>query len=138
MSKPSAFVRLGFSYIMVMAKNSEHIEQVKFIQYVRVFHPDLDGLYWATPNGGKRDVKEAVRLKAEGVRRGVPDIQFAIPSGTKYGLFLEFKRPDGKGVVSKEQKFVMGKLEANGYKCAVVKNTSEAKNILNLYLLGYF
>lgn len=35
-----------------------------------------DILVWATPNGSKRDIREAVRLKKEGVLSGVPDLFF--------------------------------------------------------------
>ena len=36
-------------------------------------HPEL-GLLYAIPNGGKRAIKTAIALKAQGVKSGVPDM----------------------------------------------------------------
>ena len=41
-------------------------------------HPQL-ALIFAIPNGGKRHIGTARKLKAEGVRSGVPDIFLACP-----------------------------------------------------------
>ena len=60
--------------------------------------------YWAVPNGGKRSKAEAGRLKAEGVKSGVPDLCL-IYDGMYYGL--EVKKPatsTPKGYLSKNQK----------------------------------
>lgn len=111
----------------------EHQEQASFVMWVNNFHPHLDGLWWATPNGGKRDIRTAVKLKAEGVRSGVPDVQFMVPKGIYHGLFIEFKRPDGKGKVSDDQSFVMGKLTEQGYYCDVANTREEAISIFTLY-----
>jgi len=49
---------------------------------------------YAVPNGGARSGREAARLVAEGVRRGVPDVVIPIPCGQQHGLYIEFKKPD--------------------------------------------
>jgi hypothetical protein len=49
-------------------------------------------IWWHTPNGGSRDVREGARLKQIGVKAGVHDI--LILWGGIRGL--EFKRPGGK------------------------------------------
>ena len=43
---------------------SEHLEQVLFIQWFRRKYEGV--LIFAIPNGGKRALSEAARLKAEG------------------------------------------------------------------------
>lgn len=52
-----------------------------------------DVVSWHTPNGGTRDVREGVNLKATGVVAGIPDY-FFLRSGALLGL--EFKRPGGQ------------------------------------------
>lgn len=58
-------------------------------------YPELRFMYH-TPNGGSRNVIEAVNLKAQGVRSGVPDICLPVPKGKYHGLYIELKRYGGK------------------------------------------
>jgi hypothetical protein len=50
-------------------------------------------LVHAVPNGGKRSWSVAVKLKAEGVKPGVPDIHAPLARGGYFGLWIEMKRP---------------------------------------------
>ena len=111
-------------------KHVEHLEQTKFIQRVR--HTRKDILCFAVPNGGYRKRKEAIRLKAEGVLAGVPDIMVAQPTEDHCGLFLEFKTE--KGRASDKQKVVMAKLQKAGYKAIIVRSADEAWEALLKYL----
>jgi hypothetical protein len=69
--------------------------QRAFFQWQRLAYPDYYYQCFAIPNGGKRNLREAVRLKAEGVCPGVADVFVAIPfkhlGTTWHGLFIEFK-----------------------------------------------
>lgn len=47
----------------------------------------------AIPNGGKRNLREARRLKGMGVRAGVSDIFLPIPNDTYPGMWIELKKP---------------------------------------------
>lgn len=47
----------------------------------------------AIPNGGKRNVREAVRLKAMGVHPGVSDIFLPLPNAHYRGMWIELKKP---------------------------------------------
>lgn len=74
---------------------SEHEEQAAFIQWcnlptVQNRYPELAYIF-AIPNGGKRTIGTAVKMKAEGVKRGVPDLMLPVPRGDFFGLFLETK-----------------------------------------------
>lgn len=76
----------------------KHIEdgiQVAFIQWVRMAenHDDRLKLLFHPANGGKRNPREAGRLKAAGVLAGVPDIILPVPAGGFCGLAIEFKAP---------------------------------------------
>lgn len=84
-------------------------------------------LMYAIPNGDKRDPRIAAKLKAEGVKPGVPDIFLPVPRSVFHGLYIELKRPestyeqDGKikkrreGKASDAQNEMIGKLVAMGY-----------------------
>jgi len=88
-------------------------------------------LAWAIPNGGARHIVTATKLRAEGVRAGVPDVFIAKPRHPWHGLFLEFKTE--KGRVSDSQEFMLQILEDQGYKTAVVRSVDEAIKVTNTY-----
>ena len=69
----------------------------------------------------------AVKLEKNG-NKGIPDYMF-IQEGGKT-LFVEFKRPDGKGVLSEEQKFWRKFL---GYSCVIIDNENDFIRHLMLY-----
>lgn len=50
----------------------------------------------AIPNGGRRDVREAQRLKAEGVKPGVSDLLLPLRRHGYAGLWTELKAPGKK------------------------------------------
>ncbi len=77
-------------------------------------------LIFAIPNGEKRAITVAKRLKAEGVVRGIPDL--FIP---QWNLWVEMKRVSG-GRLSPEQKGMIGYLEGIGQKVIVVKGAGDA------------
>ena len=97
---------------------SEHSEQVGFINWFRVKYPNV--LIFAIPNGEKRAITVAKRLKAEGVVRGIPDL--FIPQWT---LWVEMKRISG-GRLSPEQKGMIQYLEGIGQKVIVGKGAADA------------
>lgn len=112
---------------------SEHQEQVQFMQRVEWMLPAHRELIWANPNGGLRDPRTAARLKAEGVKPGVPDITVAVARGPWHGMFIELKR-QVKGVVSAEQQRRMRALTEAGYHCIVCRGCDSAWAALNDYL----
>lgn len=112
---------------------SEKTEQVTFVSRVRHFYPGT--LVFAIPNGGNRNAKEAAGLKREGVLAGVPDLMIAEPRGGFCGLFIEMKRKTG-GRVSAEQKELISKLRARGYRAEVARGVDEAWALFEEYMLG--
>lgn len=83
--------------------------------------------WYAIPNGGKRDVITAARLKAEGVIPGAPDLGFVLPPrGT--AAFLEIKADKGRQSVSQE--FVEKQISKLGGRYAVAHSVDEAWGIL--------
>lgn len=80
----------------IAANGSEHAHQAALMQWVaidgqRLYH-DLDLLH-AIPNGGDRLAHVGGKLKAEGVKSGVPDLCLPVPCGRYAGLRIEMKVP---------------------------------------------
>lgn len=106
---------------------SEHDEQVKLFQLAQE-HGQLANMF-AIPNGGLRSKATAGKLKAEGVRSGVPDIFLPLPSRGYHGCFLEMKVGYNKPTENQEQ--WMEALTAAGYYCIVCWSAEEAlQNLL--------
>jgi len=103
---------------LVKTSPSEHEEQVGFINWFRSKYPDV--LIFAIPNGEKRAISVAKRLKAEGVVRGIPDL--FIPQWT---LWVEMKRVSG-GRLSPEQKSMIIYLESVGQTVIIGKGATDA------------
>ena len=95
-------------------------------------HPEL-GLLYAIPNGGKRAIKTAIALKAQGVKSGVPDMCLPVARGGYHGLYIELKRQKG-GVVSETQKSWITALAEQGYKAVVCRGADEAIRTIKEYL----
>ena len=84
------------------------------------------------PNGGTRNVAEAVHLKRLGVKPGVPDLFLPYPANGHHGLFIEMKSE--KGRPSALQKEWVEWLNLNGYMAVVCYGAGEAINALEVYL----
>ena len=95
-------------------------------------HPEL-GLLYAIPNGGKRAIKTAIALKAQGVKSGVPDMCLPVARGAYHGLYIELKRQKG-GTVSETQKSWITALAEQGYKAVVCRGADEAIGTIKEYL----
>ena len=109
-------------------KHSEHSEQVGFVNWFRAKYPHT--LIFAIPNGEKRSISVATRLKAEGVTRGIPDLY--IPS---CNLWVEMKRATG-GRLSPDQKKVIEYLRSVGHTVIVGKGASDASKQVLEFLDG--
>ena len=74
----------------------EHRIQCACVQWFYFKHPELRGRLFAVPNGGKRNVVVAAKLKAEGVVSGVSDL-ILLRRNRNYGaLLIEMKGEKGK------------------------------------------
>lgn len=114
---------------------TEHQEQCALFEWaawMETVWPELS-LMHAIPNGGKRDIRTAAMLKAEGVKPGVPDVCLPVPRGGKHGLYIEMKRRKG-GSVSAEQLKWLDSLMRKGYECHVCRGCEEARAVILDYL----
>lgn len=114
----------------IKRKSTESVEQIKFVQHVRTFHPDV--VVFSVPNGGDVSASQRIRLTQEGMLAGVPDVlMFALDRPT---LAIEFKRPDGKGKVSPEQVAVQMQMEGVGAIVRVATSADQAKGFMHDWL----
>lgn len=96
--------------------------------------PELE-LMHHIPNGGSRNRVEAARLKAQGVKSGIPDVFLPVSKGGFHGLYIEMKRQHG-GVLSEEQKEKIPKLREQGYCVYVCKGFQQAADVIEAYMEG--
>jgi hypothetical protein len=107
-------------------------------------YPDLMDLY-AVPNGGKRGIVTATKMKAEGVLSGVLDLSLDVPmrKGAPaityanvhwHGLRLETKVPGS--YPTPEQRVWMQRLVERGYAVAVWRTLDEGVGLLVRYMSG--
>ena len=97
-------------------------------------YPELELLHHC-PNGGFRNITEAVRFKKEGVKSGIPDIQLPVARGAYHSLAIELKRKNG-GIVSPTQKWWLEKLREQGWQAGVCYGAAEAIEVIQDYLRG--
>lgn len=116
---------------------SEHQIQSAFFTRLAL-SPWKDLPIFAVPNFAGHHGNEKARLasgarsKAEGRKKGVPDIVVACPRADWPGLYLETKKPDGN--VSLEQREWFHKLMHQGYAVGVCRSADELWAALSHYL----
>ena len=112
----------------------EHFEQKALFDWARWESrkvPEL-ALLFAIPNGGKRSKAVAGKLKAEGVKAGVPDICLPVACGKYHGLFIELKAEGGRATDTQMEWIY--RLRGHGYCANVCFGWEEAKRIIESYL----
>lgn len=114
---------------------SEHDEQTIIIAYIdsvlKAQYPEAVRLF-AIPNGGLRHIREAQKLKEEGVRPGVPDLFLPVARGGYFGLFVEMKSETGRE--RKDQADWRKYLVEAGYVAEVAYGAQKAIALIEDYL----
>lgn len=114
----------------------EHIEQRCLFDWAQKHEARLHELrcLFAVPNGRGRSKMEAAKLKAEGVKRGVPDVWLPVPRDGYHGLVCEMKAPGELNDVSEDQQKWHGELRNQGYLVLVADHWRSAWNVIVRYL----
>lgn len=112
---------------------------VRWADVMTAKYPELAVLY-AVPNGARTSIRTARKLKAEGLKAGVPDLCLPVARGIDHtsayhGLYVELKRTRG-GTVSPEQRGWHEALRAQGYRVVVARGAAEAIAVITQYLEG--
>lgn len=93
-------------------------------RYLRVF---------AVPNGGHRNKATAGKLKAEGVRPGVPDLLLLLPCRGYHGLAIELKV--GGNYRTEAQGDWLAYLWEQGYCVEIIRDSAQdAIDLITWYL----
>jgi len=106
--------------------------QKAVIDYLKYTYPQA--LYCASAGGVRTSMKQAIKMKATGYVKGVPDLQIFEPMNNYHGLLIEIK--DIKGVVSKEQKEWIKLLNERGYYATYCKGFDATIKVINDYFKG--
>lgn len=132
-----------------LARDSEHSQQLALFCWSALEtknYPQLKWLY-AVPNGFFASSGQKGKMKAEGLRDGVPDIVLPVPRpqfldayGPKHGLYIEMKREIYRnrkdGGCSEDQLKWLAYLNEVGYKAVVCYSWEEARDVILEYLNG--
>ena len=103
----------------------------RWAKYMEQQKPELKLLHHV-PNGGKRDIGTAKKMKLEGVKAGVPDIVLPVSRGGYHGLYIELKV--GKNKPTVEQLKWLEALEKEGYYTTWCVGSQEAIKTIEEYL----
>lgn len=115
-------------------RQGEHAEQAALLRWTleaRAGLPELN-LLFAIPNGARVARSVAARLKAEGLKSGVPDLFLPVARQGRHGLWIEMKAPGGR--LAAEQRLWHQALSAQGYAVRVCRSREEAAAALRAYL----
>lgn len=74
------------------------------------------------------------RMKAEGLKPGVPDLCLPVARGGFHGLYIELKAQGGRPTANQEQ--WIEKLTAQGYLAKVCVGFESAQHLIESYLKG--
>jgi len=116
---------------------TESREQKTLFEWAKLMEgrwPEL-GLLYHIPNEGKRSRTTGARMRAEGLRSGVPDICLPVARGGHHGLYIELKRVKNSRV-TKDQLEWISALVAQGYVAAVCRGCDEAISLITDYMSG--
>ena len=114
---------------------TEDEEQIMLFEWAAMMAgkwPELKWMYHI-PNGGSRNGAEAGKLRAMGVKSGVPDVALDVARGGWHGLRIEMKRADG-GRTSEAQREWIEHLNAEGYRAVVCAGWQTAARVIEEYL----
>ena len=118
-------------------RDEEHQHQVAVIlwwAYVCKGYGLPGSALFAVPNGGARSKRTAGRLKAEGVRPGIPDLILPVARGIYRGLVVEMKSRVGR--ISPAQVEVLAWFESIGWRAVVCRSAEPAMDEITSYLRG--
>ena len=115
-------------------KISEERMQIDLVNWFKRNYFGLAAKLHHSPNGGKRDIRTAQKMRLMGVQPGFVDLVLYHPSHGYNGLAMELKTPTGR--LSSEQESWLLWLADCGFQCRIIKSLEEGQNIIKGYLDG--
>ncbi len=111
-----------------------HVEssiQKNCVTWFRLQYRAIGNLFFAVPNGGSRNAREAAIMKGEGVTAGVADAILLYPAGPYNCLCIEFKAP-GRYQEPSQKKW-QALVEAHGGKYIVCRSIDQFREEIRAY-----
>lgn len=115
------------TYIWSMLESEIQEAVVKFIDYQ---YPGT--LYCASAGGMRTSMRQAIKMKRTGYKKGFPDLQIMHPTSLYHGLFIEIKT--SKGQASPEQKEWREQLNQRGYSAHICKGFEACVKVITDYM----
>lgn len=113
----------------------EGLEQAVLMAELRARMPEVADLIFHVPNGGHRVKAVAAKLKAQGVKAGIPDLVLPMARGGFFGLYIEFKAtPPNDAAISSSQHERIRKLNDQGYLAVVCRGHFDTMEQIRAYL----
>ena len=112
----------------------EHLQEV-CVRWFDFQYPQYRLLLHHSPNGGRRNVREAARFKRMGVRAGFPDLLLLLPCESFHYLAIEMKTDSGRQTES--QREMQRMIEANGGCYQLVRDFDTFRNVVNRWMNNF-
>ncbi|WP_260603410.1 VRR-NUC domain-containing protein [Enterobacter hormaechei] len=112
--------------------NGEHYDQVRVLYWLERNMPEVYRYTHATPNGGLRSKTTAIKMVAEGQKKGYPDLSIDLARGGYHGMRIEMKHGDNR--LTTEQVGWMTRLSEAGYYCFEARSPTEAIEAIKEYV----
>ncbi|MDR0384526.1 MAG: VRR-NUC domain-containing protein [Prevotellaceae bacterium] len=106
--------------------------QIACVRYFDYKYSELSKLLHHSPNGGKRNAREAARFKAMGVRAGFPDLILLVENAQYNYLCIELK--SAKGTQTDLQHEYQKIVEKSGGQYRICRSLDDFINIIDHYL----
>lgn len=133
--KPVAMKQFKTTATRAKPVDREGLEQAALMAELRARMPEVADLIFHVPNGGHRVKAVAAKLKAQGVKAGIPDLVLPMARGGFFGLYIEFKAtPPHDAVISDSQHERIRKLNAQGYLAVVCRGHFDTMEQIRAYL----
>ena len=114
-----------------ITEQSESTIQKQCIKWMKFQYPFL--ITFAIPNGGTRNIREAVSMQQQGVMAGVSDLIILRPNKTHHALCIEFKTKNGRQ--SPAQKEFEKNVKQWNYQYSICRSLDEFMKVVNDYVM---
>lgn len=121
----------------IIAKEADEQKSLfKWAELMAWKYPELKMMF-AIPNGGSRHIAEAVNLKKQGVKAGVPDILLPVARHNNHGMFIEMKRRTNGKISNVQEEWITDLME-QGYRVVICEGFDVARQAIEKYLKPEF
>ncbi|MDL2318203.1 VRR-NUC domain-containing protein [Eubacteriales bacterium OttesenSCG-928-A19] len=117
---------------------TEEQEQAALFEWADIqkcAYPEL-GLLYHVPNEGKRSPRTGARMRAAGLRKGVPDVCLPVARNGSHALYIELKSRRKGAKATPEQEDWIDALREQGNEAALCYGAAEAIQTIMRYLTG--